>query len=583
MKYKSKCLFLIVFLNLISTGAFCDEPVSVDSLYTINPSYEEIIEGYRHLDSLYSKARLIPYGKTDIGLPLHLFIIDKKGVFEPHRLHELGNIILFINNGIHPGEPDGINASLIWATELLKNMDMNPMMDNVTICMIPVFNIDGALNRSCCSRANQDGPPEYGFRGNAQNLDLNRDFIKCDSRNVQSLIAILRQWDPDVFLDTHVSDGADYQYTMTLISSQTDKLYPILGKTMKETLTPFLFKKMKQKGEEMTPYVDTKDYDDIPESGIRSFLELPRFASGYCSLFNTFPFIAETHMLKPFSERVRSTVKLMESILEMSSSESEKIYEARKLAKQEDISRKLFPTNWELDTNYSELINFKGYEAETKISTVTGLPQTYYNHNKPFDKKIKFQPKYIAADTISAPMYYLIPQAWYKVANNLEQSKIRLITIKADSTTMAEVIYIESYETTDSPYEGHYLHHNTKVSKKLEKVQVMKGDYLVPMFQENSRFLVETLEPVAADSYFNWGFFDAVLQQKEWFSGYVFEPVAEKLLQENPGLKKEFEDKKLKEPEFAKDSFSQLYFIYRHSPYFEKSFRRYPVIRIGTR
>lgn len=559
------------------------DPVAFDSLLTTNPDYDQIISAYRFLDSSYSKARLIPYGKTDVGLPLHLFIIDKKGLFEPKRLHELGNLVLFINNGIHPGEPDGINASLIWAKELLNTINTNPLLDNVTICILPVYNIDGALIRGCCSRANQNGPAEYGFRGNAQNLDLNRDFIKSDARNTQSLTGILRQWDPDIFLDTHVSDGADYQYTMSLICSQPDKLYPLLGNTMRETLAPFLFKKMKQKGEEMCPYVDTKNYEDTPDSGMRAFLELPRFSTGYCVLFNTFGFIAETHMLKPFPDRVSATETLLHSLLEMSHIYADKIRETRLLARKEDVVRDRFPINWQLDTTHIEKLDFKGYTAVSKVSKVTGLPQIHYDHSQPFEKKISYYPSYFARDTIVAPMYYLIPQAWLRVITLLEQNKFRLIPVKEDSATFAEVSYIEQYSTVESPYEGHYLHYDTRVQTKTEKVQIRKGDYLVPVFQENSRYLIETLEPKATDSYFNWGFFDGILQQKEWFSSYVFDSLAEKILIENPDLKKDFESKKANDPEFAADAFSQLYFIYRHSPYFEESYHRYPVYRIGTR
>lgn len=583
MNYNFLHLFISIVCFVQSISVLASGSPENDSLYFTTPTYAEVIKAYKTLDSTYSKARLIPYGKTDSGLPLQLFIIDKQGLFEPRRLHEIGNTILFINNGIHPGEPDGINASLLWARELLENINTNTLLDKVTICIVPVFNIDGALNRNCCSRVNQDGPPEYGFRGNSQNLDLNRDFIKCDTRNTQSLISILRQWDPDVFLDTHVSDGADYQYTMTLISSQSDKLYPVMGKYMKETFSPLLFKRMKQKGEEMCPYVDTKNYDDIPEKGIRAFLDIPRFASGYCGLFNIFGFIAETHMLKPFSKRVASTQKLLRSMLEVVSSESENIREARSLAKKKDVVCLSFPTNWELDTTYSEKLDFKGYTAVSKTSKVTGLEQYYYDHEQPYEKKIPYFPKYIAADTIHAPMYYLIPQAWLKVSTLIDQNKFRLITIKEDSVTTAEVYYIESFSTTDGPYEGHYLHSNTRVRKQVEQIKVSTGDYLVPVFQENNRYLIETLEPECADSYFNWGFFDGILQQKEWFSGYVFEPLAEQILLSDSLLKKNFESKKASEPEFAKDSFSQLYYIYKHSPYYEKSVNRYPVYRIGKR
>lgn len=574
--YKST-LFLCLLLSLRSYGA------SSDSLYSVTPPYEAIVSAYHRLDSLYPQARLIPYGKTDVGLPLQLFIIDKKEFFDPGKLHDSGNVIVFINNGIHPGEPDGINASLLWAEQLLKDITTNPQLNRVTICILPVFNIDGALERSCCSRVNQNGPPEYGFRGNAQNLDLNRDFIKCDARNTQSWIKIFRKWDPDIFVDTHVSDGADYQYTMTLISSQADKLYPVLGSFMRTVIEPDLYKMMKNRGEEMCPYVNTMDYETVPDSGISDFLELPRFASGYAALFSSIPFIAETHMLKPFGDRVKATLKLFSAFLELSNSHIDGIIKVRAESKQDCITRTIFPVGWKLDTSQWENLSFKGFRALDKISRVTGGSVVQYDHSQPYQKDIRNYRHYLATDTVNAPMFYLIPQAWYKVITLLDQNNIRLIAIHQDSVTLAEVSYIDSFQTTAHSYEGHYLHYDTKIRRQIEKVQVRKGDYLVPVFQEGSRLVVETLEPEAEDSYFNWGFFDSILQQKEWFSSYVFDEMAEKILSDNPELKTRLETRKAADPAFARDAFAQLYFVYANSIYFEKSLNRYPVYRIGHR
>ena len=175
-------------------------------------TYHDLLEEYKNLDHQFDQAFLIPYGKDDCGETIHLFVISGTSVFQPQRLHELNKCILFINNGIHPGEPDGMDASLIFAKELLYKESNHKLLENVVVCIIPTYNIGGALNRNSYSRANQDGPEEYGFRGNARNLDLNRDFIKTDAANTKTLKQITNGID---IVDTHVSDGADYQHTMT--------------------------------------------------------------------------------------------------------------------------------------------------------------------------------------------------------------------------------------------------------------------------------------------------------------------------------------------------------------------------------
>lgn len=569
-------LNLFLFLNLKSQG-FTDS-----LLYFSTPTYTELIAQYKKLDTQSKFASLIPYGETDGGNTMYLFVITKTGIFDPNKLHASGITVLLINNGIHPGEPDGINASLLLSEQLLANNGEN-LPQNVAICIIPVMNVEGMLDRGCCSRVNQNGPPEYGFRANALYLDLNRDFIKSDSRNMSSWISIFQTWDPAVLIDTHVSDGADYQYSMSLISSQYNKLYPIQGEYMKDVFSPRLFNKMKDKNSEMCPYVETFRWDLPPDSGMISFLETPRFGSGYAALFNCLGFISEAHMLKPFKERVQATELLLSSVVEICEAYHSEIESKKKDARIENELRTEFPINWALDTSKFDKISFKGYEHGYRISNVTGLKRLYYNRDKPFQHELPLYSTYIAMDTIVAPQYYLIPQAWRKVIELFNVNQIKMNRAENDSLIEADVYYINDYSSPEQPYEGHFLHQNTKVSYKKEIISIRKGDYWVPVNQPGNRYIIETLEPISTDSYFNWGIFDAILQQKEWYSSYAFENLAESILSENPILKNEFTSKRNNDADFASDSFSQLYFIYKNSKYFEKGFKRYPIYRIGLK
>lgn len=576
----SYCLILLLYLQPFNIKQTIAE--TIPSLYESNPPYEEIISRYEELARENKYAKLIKYGETDGGQNLHLFVITKSEIFNPQSLKEQGNVIFLINNGIHPGEPDGINASLLMAERLLAN-NGNKLPEHVTICILPMFNIEGALERTCCSRVNQNGPDEYGFRANGMNLDLNRDFIKADSQNMLSWLNLFHQWDPDVFIDTHVSDGADYQYNMTLIPSQYDKMYSLQGEYMKTVFTPALFEKMKEKNEEIGYYVETFSWELPPDSGMMAFLETPRYGTGYTTLFNTLGFIAESHMLKPFPLRVKATEKLLNSLVEICEERCTEIISMKKKARDENKSRSLYPINWKLDQRKSTEILFKGYEHGYKTSNVTGLSRLFYDKEKPFQKKLPYFDSYLAGDTILAPEYYLIPQAWRKIIKLMKAHNVSMIQVDTDSSTEAGVYFIDDYKTVDKAYEGHYLHYNTKVRLETEKVLLKKGDFLIPVQQYGNRFIIETMEPISVDSYFNWGFFDAILQQKEWFSAYVFEDLAVEILKEDKTLKNKFEALKRSDSTFSSSSFSQLYYIYKNSKYFEKNYMRYPIYRIGKR
>ena len=571
LKILKSPLLLFLFISSIQTNAQSSD-------YTKNQTYTytEIIKQYKQIDAKHSQAKMIEFGKTDGGSPLHLFLISASGNFSIDNHRKNKGCFLLINNGIHPGEPDGIDASVLLAKNLLNGEIVLPV--NVMIGIIPVYNVDGALNRGCCSRVNQDGPEQYGFRGNARNLDLNRDFIKCDSENAKAFNKMFTTYDPDVFIDTHTSNGADYTYTLTLIATQKDKLNRHLSSYMQTEFLPLLYAGMKTVNIPIVPYVET--FGETPESGLVGFLETPRYASGYATLFNSLSFISETHMLKPFPQRVEATYEFLKRILELTSLQSEKISKARAEAKKDCATKTNFDIEWKLDTTQVDSIWFEGYAAKHKTSEVTGLNRLYYDRDNPIHIKIPYYNTYASSLTINKPSYYIIPQAWKQVIDLLQQNGVKTTILKNDTLINAEVYYITDYKSRERPYEGHYLHSNVKVKKENQLLQFYKGDVLIECNQTCNRYIVETLEPQAVDSYFAWNFFDSILQQKEWFSDYVFEEKAIEILKNDKELKNDFEQRKLQDSSFAKNHWSMLYYIYQHSPYYEKTHNRYPVVRV---
>ena len=319
-------------------------------------TYDEVITAYNDLDQQYKNALLIDAGITDCGKPLHLFLIGTN--LDPDKSIQqmaAGRTVLLINNGIHPGESCGIDASIEFSKKVLDS-DLN---DDLLIAIIPVYNVGGALNRGKYFRANQNGPLYHGFRGNAQNLDLNRDFIKADALNTLSFYAIFHALKPHVFIDTHTSNGADYQYTISFISTQKDKLNPILADHMTNEMEPYLYADMKDRKWELTPYVNV--FGRTPDDGFSAFLETPRFASGYTTLFNCIGFITETHMLKPYEDRVLSTLAFLESMNAYLQEHSKQVFELREQAERADRELKLMDINWVLDSSDHRSLNFKGY------------------------------------------------------------------------------------------------------------------------------------------------------------------------------------------------------------------------------
>ncbi|KJD31971.1 hypothetical protein PK35_12555 [Tamlana nanhaiensis] len=539
-------------------------------------TYNETILFYKNLAHVYPEISIDSIGETDSGKPLHYVTLNPEKKFDFKNIKQNNKSILLINNGIHPGEPDGIDATMMLFRDIAEGKIVAPK--NTVLVTIPIYNIGGSLNRNSTSRTNQNGPKAYGFRGNARNYDLNRDFIKNDTKNAKTFAKIYHKIKPDVFIDNHVSNGADYQYTLTHLFTQHNKLNGSLGKFIHNTMMPKLEQNLAKKQWDITPYVNV--FNRVPESGFSQFMDYPRYSTGYTTLFNTLGMMVETHMLKPYKQRVEGTYELMKSMIEITEEHHEVIATLRKNALTETLNLKTYPLDWKADTTKNTIFNFKGFEGETITSEVTGLNRLKYNRNKPFTKPVVYSNYFTPSVQVTIPKAYVIPQGWHRIIDLLKLNDVSLQTLKKDTIITVETYKIEAFETRQSPYEGHYQHYNTQIESVQKEITFFEGDYIVQTNQEAIRYLLETLEPQAPDSFFNWNFFDTILQQKEGFSPYVWEDKALELLKNNPKLKSEFNKKKALDDAFANNWYAQLDWLHKQSENYEKAHLQYPIFRI---
>ena len=538
-------------------------------------TYQEVITFWEALAKTYPEIHIQTVSETDSGYPLHLVTLNPDSNFNFEDIRKDKRILL-VNNGIHPGESDGIDATMLLYRDIVQGKIDMPKQTVLTT--IPIYNIGGSLNRNTGTRANQNGPETYGFRGNAQNYDLNRDFIKSDTKNARAFAELFHLVKPDVFIDNHVSNGADYQYTLTHLFTQHNKLGGKLGNYIHEEMQPKLEQKLSDKDWDITPYVNV--FGRTPDEGFSQFMDYPRYSTGYTTLFNTLGMMVETHMLKPYKPRVEGTYELMKSMIEITDEDASKIKDLRKDMALVMHKQNTYPLDWKIDTTQTSTLNFKGYEGAYIESEVTGAKRLKYDRSKPFTKKVTYQNYFTPSIEVEIPSAYIIPKGWHKVIDLLKLNDIEMTVLKNDSTMTVESYRIADYKTRTRAYEGHYPHYNTNVTSTTQTLIFKKGDYLINTAQDGFRYLIETLEPQAPDSFFNWNFFDTILQQKEYFSPYVFEDTAKQLLESDATLKAEFETKKTEDTSFKNNWYAQLNWIYQHSNHYEKAHMQYPVYRL---
>ena len=540
------------------------------------PTYQALIQSLRAMEKINPRIKLFNMGNSDVpGVPIYLCVLNAEKDSTSTFLKARKGTTLLFNNAIHPGEPDGVNACLIYSKAFMDMKDFKGQ--DPLIAFIPAYNVGGMLSRSATSRANQNGPEEYGFRGNAQNLDLNRDFVKMDSENARTFVRIFHALQPDIFVDNHVSNGADYQYTLTYIASVRERIAPSLGELMYDRLLPEMTQALKKENWDLFPYVET--VKETPDDGIYQFNDLPRYAMGYASLFNAMAFTVETHMLKPFPDRVRATYDFMKYLIEWSKENAALIETARAKSNEWTKKKAYFTYNYNRTADKDSIL-FKGFTARVDTHEITKLGHLTYDISKPYERKIPFYKYYNPKDSIAIPSYYLVRGQERKIIEQLAANGIAIETLKEEKKLRVKAQVVRSFDAISKPYEGHYMHPSKEIERVEQWITFRPGDVLISTKQIGGQFLHSVLQPEAEDSYFTWNYFDSYLQEKEYFSNYVFKDKIKEILQNNPELKKAYETKRQNDSDFANSEWQQLYFLYQNSVYFEPSYMMLPVFEL---
>lgn len=548
--------------------------------YFSTPSYEETIRYFKKLESASPFIKLITFGISPQERNLYVCVVSKDKSFTPEQAKKTGKPIILIQNGIHSGEIEGKDASMILLREILITKEKFHLIDDVILLIIPIFNVDGHERKSPYNRINQNGPTEMGWRTTAQNYNLNRDYMKADSPEMQSWLKLFSNWLPDFFVDSHTTDGADYQYTITYGIEKSKNLPPQTSKMIKEKFIPFIEKKTEEKGFLIAPYVSFRGR--TIESGIEDYTASPRFSTGYLAIQNRPGLLIETHMLKSYKDRVLSTKVMFENVIQFCSENKNHLNEINRSAdefviKNYSKEKKYFPLTFDL-TDKSIPFRYKGIEAVEEESWITGKKVTRYT-GKPFEKEIPFFYDNIVKDSVSVPIGYIIPKEYKDIAERMMLHGIILNKLSNDTKFIVEKYKLKNVKFSQAPYENHFLP-SYEVEKIIDTIIIEKGNYFVDVNQRTLGVILHLLEPKGPDSFLRWGFFNSIFEQKEYFEEYSMEPIAQKMAIENPNLKKEFEEFINSDPKIKENPRRRLNFFYERSPYWDKQFNVYPILRV---
>lgn len=551
--------------------------------YRETPRYAETVAYCERLTAETPLIRLTSFGQSGEGRDLPLLIAAEGGTFAPESAREANKPVVLIQACIHAGEPDGKDAGLALLRDIAITRTHADLLNRVVILFMPLYNADGHERFGPYNRINQNGPAEMGWRTTTAYLNLNRDYMKAEAPETRAWLRLWNKWQPDLFIDCHVTDGADYRYNITYHHEHHAGVPPTVLAWERDVFDKRVPPQVEAAGNVVSWYLEFKDNRDLMK-GIVDFSGSPRFSTGYVPLRNRPGILVETHMLKDYESRVRGTYDLLRFALEDVNRDPEALLNAGRLADEEacsngrtyDPSRE-YPLTFELTD--SELpYELKALEYRTEQSTVSGALRVVFG-TEALDLTVPFYNHFIPKISVAPPLYYIVPPQWHDVI-----AVLRAHGLELRRTTESARIEVESYRFTDVTlpsvsFEGRSMP-RFKTEPLTETRTFPDGSVIVSLEQAGAPVAIHLLEPQAPDSFVAWGFFNAIFEQKEYSEDYVSETLAREMMVDDPELRSEFEQKLADDPDFAASARQRLQFFYQRSPYWDPELNLYPVGRI---
>ncbi len=581
-------LFFCLAMQPQRTGAAADShdelaTVAEQSHFQRTGRYEEV----ERLCAAYARrwhdaVRCTQFGRTPEGRPMLALVISRSGALTPGEAHKRALPVMLVQAGIHAGEIDGKDAGFLAARQLLNGEAAPGALESFVLVFVPVFNVDGHERFGPWNRPNQNGPEQMGWRSTAQNYNLNRDYTKADTPEMQAMLRLLGEWDPVLYVDLHATDGSQFQHD---ISNTLEPIYvgdPEL-QPMGRALLAELNGKLTAMGSLPLDFYPDFVEEDNPASGFAAGIgDTPRFSTGYWALHNRFALLVETHSWKDYPTRVRVARNTLVELAEMASRQGMS-WQAAELAADRRAER-LGGTEVALDFDsgpHVRMIDFRGYAYTRTASAVSGGPVTRYDTSQPQIWHVPLKDTLVPRIKVRAPRGgYIVPPAY---ADWLA-AKLALHGIRFERVGVAEErAAVETFRATQVSYSKATFEGHTTLTIEgewqAETRPIPAGSLFVPIAQPNSRLAVILLEPRSPDSFAAWGFFDTAFEQKEYMEPYVAAEVGAEMLAHDPQLAEAFRRRLAEDPQFAANPQARLEFFYRRHPSWDERLNLYPLYR----
>ncbi|AQQ01428.1 peptidase M14 [Pseudoalteromonas aliena] len=518
------------------------------------------------------KSQTIGYSNSKRAIKM--LVASEQGFFEAGKMANSTKPTIFIQAGIHAGEIDGKDAMFMLLRDIATGKRRD-ILKKVNILFIPILNVDGHERSSVFNRINQRGPAKMGFRTNANNLNLNRDFTKLDTPEVRSVLKVINDYNPNLYIDVHVTDGADYQYDVTygynpVFSSES----PAVSDTLNQFFKPVIDNTLAEQGHTPGPLVFVMDKRDF-KKGLAGWVATPRYSNGWGDLKSLPTILVENHSLKPYKQRVLGTYVFLDGVINALSTHSHELANAVK-KEQEFVPKQLIVKRGyakQADT----IAQFKGIEYSSSMNALSGQNEVKYlgKAQTYIDLPIYWQKN--VEHTVEVPKAFFIPPVYSDIIEKLKLHGVSVNKLEGANTQPLKVARVTEHSFDKTPYEGRF-----RVSASFDYLPVINIDldgwYQVTTQQKAGELAVHLLHPEAPDSFFAWGEFNTIFQRTEYMENYALIPYARKMLKDNPTLALAYDKKINNDKAFSLDPDARLNWLYEHSPFYDQAYLKYPIL-----
>jgi hypothetical protein len=541
---------------------------------TTTPNYDDTVAWLRKLVAAAPQLKMVSLGRSAEGRDIWMVIASKEKAFTPDTLRKSGKPTVFAQAGIHAGEIDGKDAGLMLLRDMTVRGTKRDLLDHANLLFVPIFNVDGHEHASRYTRINQRGPEISGWRTNARNLNLNRDYMKVDAEETQAIVRAIDAWHPDLYLDLHVTDGLDYQYDVTFGWNGAHTWSPSNAAWLDATFRPEVESRLKAEGHVPGKLVFTVAGDD-PEKGLIEYVSDPRFSTGYVDARHIPSILVENHSLKPYDQRVLGTYVFLDQTLRTVGAHAQDLRAA--IHADETRNAATIPFTFKVPDTPPERVEFLGVERRTTLSPVSGALRSDWL-GRPVTMRVPYLRSTDVVLKASRPKAYWIPAAWTEAIAKLTLHGVRFERIPAPREVDVEMLRMSDVKYATDQFEGR-VRTTAKSSAEKRHERFSAGSIRIPTDQPLGTIAVLLLEPDSPDSFFQWGLFNSALTRTEYAESYMLEPLAEQMLAASPELAKEFREKIATDDAFRNDSEKRLDWFYRKSPWYDERAMLYPVAR----